>query len=46
MKNLLIIGARGYGREIYNFAIDSKGYGTEFTVKGYLDDKVSALDGF
>lgn len=46
MKSLLIIGARGYGREIYNYAIDSKGYGTEFTVKGYLDDKASVLDGF
>ena len=46
MKHLLIIGARGWGRAIYNFALESIGYGTEFDVKGYLDDKSDALDGF
>ena len=46
MKNLLIIGARGYGREICDFASDCKGYGTEFVIKGYLDDKSDALDNF
>ena len=35
MKNLLIIGARGFGREIYNLALESIGYGTEFTIKGF-----------
>lgn len=45
MKNLLIIGARGWGREIYNMLPNCKGYGTEFVVKGFLDDKVDALDG-
>lgn len=46
MKNLLIIGARGFGREIYNLALESIGYGTEFTIKGFLDDKKEALDGY
>lgn len=46
MKNLIIIGARGFGREIYNLAMESIGYGSEFQIKGYLDDKSNALQGF
>ena len=46
MKNLLIIGSRGFGREIYNLALESICYGTEFTIKGFLDDKKEALDGY
>ena len=46
MKHLLIIGARGFGREVYHSAIDSIGYGKVFDIKGYLDDKQDALDGF
>lgn len=46
MKQLLIIGARGYGREICDFASECKGYGSEFVVKGYLDDKSDALDNY
>lgn len=46
MKNLIIIGARGFGREIYNIAIKTKEYNTEWTIKGFLDDKADALNGF
>jgi len=46
MNNLLIIGARGFGREIFNSATESLGYGTEFQIKGFLDDKFDALDKF
>ena len=46
MKHLLIIGARGFGREVYNILPECIGYGDEFVIKGYLDDKVDALDGF
>ena len=46
MKELLIIGARGFGREVYNTALESVGYGDEFIVKGFLDDKSDALDGY
>lgn len=46
MKHLLIIGARGFGREVYHSAIESIGYGAEFDIKGFLDDKADALDGF
>lgn len=46
MKNLLIIGARGFGREVYAIALESVGYGEDFLVKGFLDDKSDALDGY
>ncbi len=46
MKNLIIIGARGYGREVYNLAIQCPGYNTEYEIKGFLDDDFEALNGF
>lgn len=46
MKNLVIIGAGGMGRTIYDIACESIGYGTEFLIKGFIDDNLLALDGF
>lgn len=46
MKNLIIIGAGGMGRTIFDIAKESIGYGEEFVIKGFLDDDVKALDGF
>lgn len=46
MKNLIIIGARGYGREVYNLAMQCVGYHSDYVVKGFLDDKSDALVGF
>ncbi len=46
MKHLLIIGAGGFGREAFAMAGESAGYGTEFDVKGFLDARADALDGF
>jgi sugar O-acyltransferase (sialic acid O-acetyltransferase NeuD family) len=46
MKNLIIIGARGFGREVYNLAISCNGFNEEYIIKGFLDDKSEALDGF
>jgi sugar O-acyltransferase (sialic acid O-acetyltransferase NeuD family) len=46
MKNLIIIGARGYGREVCGLARQCSGYNTEYIIKGFLDDKLDALDGF
>jgi len=46
MPNLIIIGARGFGREIFNLAKDCISAGTELSIKGYLDDKSDALDGY
>ena len=45
MKHLLIIGARGWGREVYCMLSNCIGYETEFSVKGFLDDNNEALDG-
>ena len=33
MKNLIIIGAGGMGRTIYDIARESKGYSVEFQIK-------------
>ena len=46
MKQLLIIGARGYGRGVYDIARAMPSYGNEFEVKGFLDDKFDALDSY
>ena len=46
MKHLIIIGAGGMGRCIYNIAIQSIGYGSEFDIKGFLEFDKAALDGF
>lgn len=42
MKNLIIIGARGFGREVYHIAKQTG----NFNILGFLDDNKSALDGF
>ena len=46
MKHLIIIGGGGMGKEIYYTAKNSLGYGTEFDIKGFLDDNIHSLDGF
>ena len=46
MKHLIIIGARGFGREVYNIALKSRGYNIDYDIKGFLDDKTDALDGY
>lgn len=45
MKELIIIGAGGMGRTFYSNALESVGYGTEFVIKGFLNDFPS-LDQF
>lgn len=46
MKQLLIIGARGYGREVYNLFLTCKPTLQDVECKGFLDDKTDALDMF
>lgn len=46
MKHLIIIGAGGYGRELFGLAREAVGFGVEFDIKGYLDDRLDALKGF
>jgi sugar O-acyltransferase (sialic acid O-acetyltransferase NeuD family) len=43
MKDLVIIGAGGFGREVFCWARESAG---EWIIAGYLDDNPRALDGF
>lgn len=46
MKHLIIIGAGGMGRTMFDLARESYGYETEFVVKGFIDDNLDALAGF
>ncbi len=46
MKNLIIIGAGGMGRTVFGIAMESVGYGTEFIIKGFIDDNLKVLDGY
>lgn len=46
MKHLIIIGAGGMGRTMYDLARESKGYGIEYDIHGFIDDNTSALDSF
>lgn len=46
MKQLLIVGAGGMGRTIYDMAVENPGYKVDFLIKGFLDDNMSQLDGF
>ena len=46
MKDLIIIGAGGFGRELCSAAREAIGFGEQFHVKGYLDVNPSALDRF
>lgn len=44
MKNLIIIGARGYGRGVFDIASSMKSYGKSFIIKGFLDDNSDVLN--
>lgn len=46
MKNLIIIGAGGMGRTIYDMARENADYNKKFIIKGFIDDNVHSLDGF
>lgn len=46
MKQLLIIGAGGFGREVLMLALDNPSHGVDWVVKGYLDSRSHALDAF
>lgn len=47
MKQLIIIGARGFGREAYTTFFYSNAHTSgEVVAKGFLDDKSDALDAF
>ena len=46
MKHLLIVGARGWGREVYaNILVCPAYLHKEFDIRGFLDSDTAALDG-
>ena len=46
MKHLVIIGAGGWGREVYESALHTAAYETgAYDIKGFLDDRANALNG-
>ena len=46
MKQLVIIGAGGMGRTVFDIASESIGCEKEYKIKGFIDDNLHALDGF
>lgn len=46
MKKLIIVGAGGFGREVYGWALSDASCGDEWEVAGFIDDNPAALDGF
>jgi sugar O-acyltransferase (sialic acid O-acetyltransferase NeuD family) len=45
MEQSLIIGAGGFGREVFAWCTQSPGYGKDWIVCGFLDDNLNALKG-
>jgi sugar O-acyltransferase (sialic acid O-acetyltransferase NeuD family) len=45
-KNLYIVGAGGFGREIFSALSSMAEYGDSFSVAGFLDDNPNVLDGY
>ncbi|MES2697362.1 MAG: NeuD/PglB/VioB family sugar acetyltransferase [Verrucomicrobiota bacterium] len=45
MAKLVIIGAGGFGREMLAWARQSVQFEREWTIKGFIDDNLNALDG-
>lgn len=46
MKELIIVGAGGMGRTIYDMASENPGFKKEYVIKGFIDDNMHQLDGF
>lgn len=46
MEKILIVGAGGFGREVHNWIIDSKENYPNWELVGFIDDDLSALDGY
>ncbi len=44
MKDLIIVGAGGFGREVYGYALSCIENGANWRVKGFLDDNPNALN--
>ena len=46
MKELIIVGASGFGREIIEYIEDINDASPQWIIKGFLDDNINALDDF
>jgi sugar O-acyltransferase (sialic acid O-acetyltransferase NeuD family) len=46
MKNLIIIGAGGFGREVFGWAKHIQSSTNNWKIKGFLDDSNTALSGY
>jgi sugar O-acyltransferase (sialic acid O-acetyltransferase NeuD family) len=46
MKNLVIIGAGGFGREVLTWVQDHPRNGVDWHVKGFLDNRPKVVEGF
>lgn len=46
MKELIIIGAGGFGREVLMMALDNPAYGMHWRIKGFLDSRGGILHTF
>jgi len=45
-KNLVIVNAGKFGREMFTWAVQAIAQGAPWQIKGFLDDRVHVLDGF
>jgi len=46
MKNIVIVGAGGFGREILGYVKDCIDAGSQWVIKGFIDDNLNSLDAY
>lgn len=46
MKNIVIVGAGGFGREVFGYVADCISAGEQWIFKGFIDDNINALDNY
>ncbi len=46
MKSIIIVGAGGFGREILGYAREYLKINKDYSIRGFVDDNLNALDGF
>ncbi len=45
VKNIIVVGASGHGREVFQYVKDASQHGSEISAKGLLDDDPALRDG-
>ena len=46
MKDIIILGANGFGREVLQWIKDINAVKPTWNIKGFLDDNLNALEGY